>query len=333
MEQKYLRKCPLCGAELKGEEKKDELLNEVNQLKEKGILQQTMFVAVKIVQSMSDRNPAWLKETLNQTIQVQREALNQQTGKINDSISKKLTEEMRLILKSIAEINGNPLAIGKLQEESIVKRLSSLKTGQDRFKTEKSRKAQEDVECLVIENGVEIGKMVLESKRTKKWRDEYLEQTKKYMEREETEFGILATSVMPDDALNHTIWKDGVLVVDVDYVEPAYIFLREHLKLKKSLEEKYNVQVEQLAARDQVMEKIREAIECGDLDSIINQVIQTTEGIDDTLSKVETYLSTRFKKLRKDSKKIRTLANRLINEHIKKIRNQLIQQPPPSFFP
>ena len=37
-----------------------------------------------------------------------------------------------------------------IEEEAIAKRLSSLKLGQDRCKTEKSRKAGEDVECIVI---------------------------------------------------------------------------------------------------------------------------------------------------------------------------------------
>ena len=119
MEPKYLKKCPLCGAKLNGENRENDLIEEMNELKEKGILQHTMFVAVKIIQSMSDKNPAWLKE-----------ALDQQTDRITDSVRRKLAEETRIVLKSIMEIKGSPITQGTMQERAIVKRLSSLKTGQ-----------------------------------------------------------------------------------------------------------------------------------------------------------------------------------------------------------
>jgi len=322
MEKKYLKKCPLCGAELNGREKDRELLNEMNTLKEKGVLQQTMFVAVKIIQSMSDRNPAWLKE-----------ALNEHGDEITDAIKKKLTEEIRPVLTAIMELKGSPQTIGRIQEEAIAKRLSSLKTGQDRFKTEKSRKSQEDVECLVIENGREIGKIVIEVKHTKKWQEAYAEQVKRYMERECTEFGILATKTLPHDALNnYTTWIDGVLVVKLEHVEPAYIFTRKYLKLKRTLEEEYSTKIKQLEVRDQILEELKNAITSGELDSIIQQINTTTLNIDNTLTTAENYLLRKFKNIRKDTGNIRKLTDKLINEHIEKIRTQLIQQPHPSFL-
>ena len=316
MMKQNLKKCPFCGAEINQKETENELLEEVNQLKERGILQQTMFVAVKIVQSMSEKNPVWFKE-----------ALDKQTEKINESVERKLREEGRAVLKSIMEIKGNPTAMGKIQEEAIVKRLSSLKIGQDRFRTEKSRKSQEDIECLVIENGLEFGKIVIESKRTRNWREAYLEQLENYMHKENTEFGILATSAMPDDSLNNTVWRNGILVVNIDYVEPAYIFLREHLKLKKTLEQEYSARIMNLEVRDQILEELKNAIINGELDSIIDSINKTTLDIDNTVSKAENYLTRIFRDLKKDSSKIRQLAERLVSEHIEKIRVQLIQQP------
>lgn len=311
-----LKKCPFCGAELNQKEKENELLEEVNQLKEKGILQQTIFVAVKIVQSMSEKNPVWFKE-----------ALDKQTEKINKSMERRLRDEGREVLKSIMELKGNPTAMGKIQEENIAKRLSSLKTGEDRFNSEKSRKSQEDIECIVVEDGVELGRIVIESKHTKHWREKYLQQIEGYMARENTEFGILATSAMPDDSLNYTVWRNGVLIVNIDYVEPAYIFLREHLKLKKALEQEYSTKMKNLEVRDQILEELRNAITNGDLDYIIKKLNETTLHIDDKISKAENYMSGFFKKMRKDSKKIRELTEMLMREHIEKIRVQLLQQP------
>lgn len=320
MEKKCVKRCPFCGAELNGKKRENILLSEINELKEKGILQHTMYVAVKIVESMSNNNPAWLKETLNEL-----------GDSIKGSIQNKMAEETRLVLKYLMEIRGTPITMGKLQEEAIAKRLSSIKMGQDRFLTEKSRKSGEDVECLVIEKGKEIGKIVIESKNTRKWQGAYIEQIKGYMEREITKFGILATKTLPDDALNSTVWRDGVLVVKLDHVEPAYIFMREHLKLKKALEEEYSTKLSKLEVRDQILEELKKAITSGELDAIIERINNATLGIDNEVSKVENYLGRFFKNVRKNTNIIREFSGKLINDHIEKIRTQLIQQPTPPF--
>jgi len=148
------------------------------------------------------------------------------------------------------------------------------------------------------------------------------------MARENTEFGILATTVLPDDALNNTIWKDGVLVVNVDCIEPAYIFLREHLKLKRALQQEYQGKIKQLEIRDQILEELKSAVTSGVLDTIIEEINSKTLNIENTVAKTENYLSQMFKQLRKDTFKIRELTTKIMSEHIEKIRIQLIQQPP-----
>lgn len=320
MMKQNLKKCPFCGAEINQKEE-NELLEEISQLKEKGILQQTIFVAVKIVQSMSEKNPVWFKE-----------ALDRQTEKIDKSMERRLRVEGREVLKSIMELKGNPTAMGKIQEEKIAKRLSSLKIGRDRFNTEKSRKSQEDIECIVIEDGIELGKIVIESKRTKHWQEKYLQQIEGYMAKENTEFGILATSAMPDDSLNYTVWRDGILIVNIDYVESAYIFLREHLKLSKTLEQEYSARMCNLEVRDQILEELKNAISNGELDSIIKRINKTTLDIDKTVANAENYMTRVFKTIKKDSSRIREYAERLASEHIEKIRVQLLQQPLPPLF-
>jgi len=315
MEKTLLKRCPICGTKLNGENENDELLNELDDLKEKGVLQQTMFIAVRIIHSMSESNLVWLKEVLDE-----------QSSHIKESIQKKMEDEIRPILQSISEIKGNPLTIGRIQEEAIAKRLSSLKTGEDRFDTEQSRRSQEDVECTIVENGREIGKIVIESKRTKDWQDGYTEQIKQYMERKGTEFGILATTALPDDALNNTTWRSGVLVVKPNYIEQAYIFMREHLKLKSALEKEYSARIRQLQVRDQILEELKNAVTSGQLDTIIEHIDTTALSIDSTVSKAENYLSRLFKDIKKDTNSIRELTSRLVSEHIEKIRNQLVQE-------
>lgn len=77
------------------------------------------------------------------------------------------------------------------------------------------------------------------------------------MEKENNEFGILATTTMPSDPLSHTTIIDGVTVVQIDHVEPAYLFLREYLVLKKSLEREPKMKMKQLEVKDQFYLNLR----------------------------------------------------------------------------
>jgi len=311
METQSLKRCPFCGSELNGEEGDNELLVEMNELKQKGILNQTMFVAVKIIQSMSDKNPVWLKE-----------ALVKQSDKINDSIQSRLKEEIRPLLKAIMEIKGSPLTIGRIQEETIPKRLKAVKP-EDSFNTENSTRIGEDVTCLVKKDNEILGKIVIESKKVKKWSHSYIEQTKRYMEKENTEFGILATTAMPSDALSYTTIIDGVIVVQIDHIEPAYLFLREYLFLKNSLEREHATKMKQLEVRDQVLLELKQAISNGELDKIIETVNGLTESIDTKVNTAGNYIDTLFKGIKKSTEKIRNLMAKLISDHIEKMRLQL----------
>jgi len=57
-----LENCPFCGAMLPESNHSDILLNNLYRLKQEGVLEHTLFVAVSIVKTMNDNNPAWLRE-------------------------------------------------------------------------------------------------------------------------------------------------------------------------------------------------------------------------------------------------------------------------------
>lgn len=134
---------------------------------------------------------------------------------------------------------------------------------------------------------------------------------------------------MPDDALNNTTWRNGVLVVKPDYVEQAYIFMREYAKLKSKLENEHAARIRQLEVRDQILEELKNAVTSGQLDAIIECINTATLGIDSTVLKAESFLSRIFKDIKKGTSNIRELTNRLVSEHIEKIRTQLFQEPMP----
>ena len=144
------------------------------------------------------------------------------------------------------------------------------------------------------------------------------------MDKENTEFGIVATAVLPDGSLSLTTWRNGVLVVKVDHLEPAFVFMREYLKLKKALEENYAAKIEQLEVKDQILQELKDAVTSGELDAIITQINDLTLGIDSSIAKVENTIQRLFRGITKDTGKIRGWIARLVNEHIEKIRSQLI---------
>lgn len=199
-----------------------------------------------------------------------------------------------------------------------------LKTGQDVFSNEKSSRSGEDVTCLVRTKDREVGKIIIESKRVRKWSESFVEQIKKYMEKENTEFGIIATTAMPDDAVTYSTWRDGVLVVKLDYVEASYLFTREYLVLKKSLESEYATKLQQLEVRDQILQELKESVKNGELDTIIETIDSVTLAIDQSVSKAEHSITLLFRGIAKNTKKIRELTAKLISEHIEKIRTQLL---------
>jgi len=318
MEPESLKCCPLCGAQLTGNELDklglgSEMLAEIQRLKEQGMLSQAILVAVKIVKTVNDK-PMWFKELLDET----RENLRGDFEKECENVRKDFRGWMKIIVETL----GNPLKTGRIQEEAIPKRLKAVKPV-DSFNTEKSTRKGEDVTCIVKENNEILGKVVIESKKVKKWSNSYIEQIKRYMEKENTEFGILATSTMPSDALSYTTIIDGVLVVRIDHIEPAYLFSREYLVLKRQLEKEHMTRMKQLKAEDQVLVELKQAISHGKLDEIIATVNGLTESIDTKINRADNYIDTLFKGIKRSTQQIRGLMTKLVNDHIEKMRLQL----------
>lgn len=323
--------CPICGSKIADSGLNIALMKNLDQLKQEGILEHTLIVAVSIVKTMNDNNPAWLRELLQDHIKEIEKNQQEQLREIRDHQDKKSKASLqaiqnahRDILSKLAELLGNPQALGKIQEQRIAKRLSSLKIGEDSFSTEKATKSMEDVECVVKENGRTLGKIVIESKKTKKWSQKSVEQLRGYMEKENTQFGILASSTLPDDALNETIWKDGILIVKPQHIETAYIFLRQYLILSTQLEMEHRERLSGLEVREFVMHELQNAIRSGELDAIIEAINMSTDAINSHLARAEQYIAGHFKKVRRETKRIQDYTSRLMINHIEKIRMQLL---------
>ena len=132
-------------------------------------------------------------------------------------------------------------------------------------------------------------------------------------------FGILATTSLPDDTLSYATWINDTLVVKLDHLESAYIFVREYAKLKRTLEHEYKEKVRKIEVKKQVLVELRNAIVNKQLDEIIRKIdLVATEidGIADSLERVPD-------RIRKKTKRIRKLTTRLVEDHIGVIRKKL----------
>ncbi len=118
-------------------------------------------------------------------------------------------------------------------EETII--LSELKTScpYDRFSDELSSKHGTDIVSYVREGGIEIGKISLSVKRHKKWNSNFITQLEKNITTDNSKWGLLITTVFPNEALNQNIWTTYdhygrlILMVKPYFVGIAYYAIRQ----------------------------------------------------------------------------------------------------------
>jgi hypothetical protein len=306
--------CPVCGQEVDSEilhklGLEGEVLQEVRTLRDEGKLTQAIFLAIKIVRTVQD-NPQWMKDLLEE-----------QTRILSLGFKDAVYGSSGEVLKALHELTGSPLR-GKIQEVSIAKRLKAI-IPTDSFTTENSTRKGEDVECSVIEERNLAGTIIVESKRVKTWSSAHIDQVKEYMTKRGTPFGIVATTAMPSDALSDSLMIDGVLVVKVDQVDVAYLFMRQYLVARMKLEREYQSKVSQLQVSEQVIQELRDSVNNGDLDEIIASVPHDVDSIDDLVNNAVEYIRSLSGKVKKKTDHIRAQITKLMANHVGVIRAKL----------
>ncbi len=306
--------CPVCGQEVDSEilhrlGLEGEVLQEVQALRDEGKLTQAIFLAIKIVRTVQD-NPQWMKDLLEE-----------QTRILSLGFKDTVHDSNGEVLKALHELTGNPLR-GKIQEVSIAKRLKAA-VPMDSFTTENSTRKGEDVECSVIEENDLAGTVIVESKRIKTWSSAHIDQVKEYMTRRGTPFGIVATTAMPSDALGDSLMIDGVLVVKVDRLDVAYLFMRQYVIAKLKLEREYQSKVSQLQVSEQVIQELRDSVNNGELDEVIASVPHDADAIDDLVNNAVEYIRSLSGKVKKKTDHIRAQITKLMSNHIGVIRAKL----------
>lgn len=144
--------------------------------------------------------------------------------------AKKGVEEILKVLNEIRLKVAGP-AIGKVGEAITLKEFKAATPG-DEFSEDKADKRGTDIIATVKENKKVQGKIAISVKYDSQWKSEFIRQLEDNMKHEGTDFGILATTSMPKEALSDKIIvtetaNDGILlVVNQEYASVAYQGLR-----------------------------------------------------------------------------------------------------------
>ena len=106
------------------------------------------------------------------------------------------------------------------------------------------------------------GKIAIESKDVDSWKDEYVREAKQHGKKEGIENIILATTVMPQDALNNNLdcFRDNVWIVPMGLVEFAYASYRKMLIELYKAQKKFNNEIEAMEQENKVVDKLRDII-------------------------------------------------------------------------
>ena len=131
-----------------------------------------------------------------------------------------ITQLQKTIEGVQAAVTGT--AIGKVGELVTVKELKSA-FPQDNFSDENANKGDTDIIATIIENGNEQAKVAISCKYVEKWSASFIQQLKKNMKQEKTEYGLLVTKSFPSEALNDRVYNlEKIMMVKPEFLSVAY---------------------------------------------------------------------------------------------------------------
>jgi len=210
-----------------------------------------------------------------------------------------------------------PYFKGEEQEKSLIKQLEAVARHiDDEFTLKNETSLGEDIICKVIDNGQIVGCIIIESKNVKKWKNEYIEQLKTEIRRQDAVDGILVTMAMPANALHKHfhVTKEGLWVVSPEATAIAYRAKRDfHVSLRRAqLSEKQATEALRLF-QERVFSK-------GYLGKF-EDIMEAANNVEAAANTIQSSVERRCTTLRKQAEAIR---NRI--EELKKVHDEIIEQ-------
>ena len=176
--------CPCCGinVDIKNMERrglKNNILIELDKQIRDGLLEETFSLAKALRRVM---DPSVTKSEL---------VMKEEMMKIETSLRKQLIP----MSKTIAQLAGGT-GKGDVAELRITEALRQFYS-QDEFDTTSAHKGGSDSIAKVCDKKIEVGKITISVKDTKKWNSEFKTQIEKNMLQDSTKFGILVSETLP----------------------------------------------------------------------------------------------------------------------------------------
>jgi hypothetical protein len=233
---------------------------------------------------------------------------NRELKKELKELNRRYLAEVEAINETLGKLTHSPLARGKMQEKQIAARLKTV-APKDKFSMRKSTSAGEDIECTVKEDDREIAKIVIESKNVKKWQDDFVEQIKGYMRSGDSPYGIIATTVLPDDSSNdkmYVVTGDGIWIVRLDYLEIAYRAMRDLVVRVSQIEQSSSLQISDYTC---AMQRFRDIVTSPEYQRKFGELIGLNREIRDLADKARRYVTNHSDKLNEIATSLMDVAN------------------------
>lgn len=208
-------------------------------------------------------------------------AVKKELEKIGESLEKDLKDQSEMLRKTVYNVKKK----GTKKELEVAKRLRALNTG-DKIEL-KGGRSEEDVLAIVREDGEEMGKVLIESKDTKKFYSKWIKKLKKHTRDANGDVGILVSTAMPKDSLGEDVhyWLDdeNILVTTPRALEMVYLAVRSSVITVKRFERNAKKKANMLEKREETIEKIRKVLKNTDFRKPLKKALELRKEYDESI--------------------------------------------------
>ncbi len=161
---------------------------------------------------------------------------NEQELKLHDEFEIRETEykeQIESLKRKLEELNkglsneSNQL-VGEAQEIAIEDRLKESFPHDNIISVQRGVLGGDIIHEVVMPNGEGAGKILWESKRTKQWKDDWIDKLKEDRTRSSCDYGIIVTKTMPKNTRGFTM-IDGIVVTEFPHIVAVSSLMRVYL--------------------------------------------------------------------------------------------------------
>lgn len=211
---------------------------------------------------------------------------------------------LKEVKETLQKMIHNVKTTGTLQETQLTRRLKSLNTG-DKIE-HLGGPDKEDIMIRVKENNKEIGKIKLDSKNVKRWDKKFVEQMEKYLNSNNIDFGIIATTTMPKSAAGMDFYWDekNILIVDQSKSEAVYLICRYMLSKNAEYSNEYAKKAKMLKENEKMIEAVKKVLEKASFREYLHKISEEIREDNNNIDALESYFNQKLKWFRCTNKRI-----------------------------